>query len=433
MAIKFIKLELPDDSNELLYVKKFGSKEYRGYKTEYLEQNLSTIEQELMSCKICCGIMRAASLYQGEIVCLSCSGSRSRNPVKAVQNSIATIKIKCPLLRNCDWKGPLSEAELHLSNCMCFVIQCGECEETFTREEKEKHDTNVCPFRIILCSYCNGSGRAKDQEIHLEQCDEFPLCCPNNCGKDFPRGKLSLHRSQCELEVIECPYKQYGCEATSMLRRDLLAHKKENIVEHTDLSLYKICDLESEILQIKDANNCLEENVTELKFETKIMKKLDGVNLKITNVNYMQENEYLRLNTFFVNSYKITAFCRYKAEGNSTGLHLCIKRINGNFDRNLGISYITQYRLIIVNQVNYEESKYREGRMSYQLQIGLKSHDIFLPEWDYSSCLAGDDSLCIRMYFDVNASPLENLRPVSLHSRDPDHDPKGCSSDELEY
>ena len=298
MATKYIKLELPDDSNELLYVKKNGSTVYRGYKTEYLEQNLTTIEQGLMTCKVCRGIMRAASLHQGETVCLSCSGSKKWNPVKAVQNSIETIKIKCPLLRNCDWKGPLSEAELHLNNCMHFVIQCKECEETFPREEKHKHDANFCPFRVIQCTYCDTSGRAKDAEIHLEACDEFPISCPNNCGNEFPRRKLSSHRSRCEVEVIECPYKEYGCEAMSMLRRDLLAHKKENIVEHTDLSLYKINDLESEIQRVKHVNNCLVEDVTELKLETQLMKKLDGVELQLTNVHNMKENEYTRLNTF---------------------------------------------------------------------------------------------------------------------------------------
>ena len=95
---------------------------------------------------------------------------------------------------------------------------------------------------------------------------------------------------------------------------------------------------------------------------------------------------------------------------------MCLERICGLFDRNLGNSYLTEYKLILVNKVDYERSIYIEEKMNYQLKIGVKSSEIFLPEWKYRSCLAADNSLCIRMYFDVNARPLENLRHMSRHS-----------------
>ena len=44
-----------------------------------------------------------------------------------------------------------------------------------------------------------------------------------------------------------------------MLRRDLLAHKKDNIVEHTDLSLVQIRQQETELIQQK-TNICNQEN-----------------------------------------------------------------------------------------------------------------------------------------------------------------------------
>ena len=409
MAKKYIKLELPDNSNELLYVKKEGRKVYRGYKTDYLEQNLTTIEQVLMTCKKCFGIVRAASLCKGETVCFKCSGTNKLNPVTAIQNSVATIKIKCPLLRNCGWKGILSEAESHLNDCLYFVVQCEECNDTFPREEKDRHNSSFCPFRMIQCIFCDNSSRVKDEDIHLEGCEEFPLACPNNCENDIPRGKLSSHRSQCELEMVECPYKEFGCESVSMLRRDLLAHKKENVIEHTDLSLSEIQRLQTEVQLVNNENNWLVENVAGMKLEMKIMKKLDEIELQIPDVREVKENEYLRLNICFVNSYHIAAFVRCKRNGISTGLYLRLKRITGLFDINLGNSYITHYKLIVVNKVDYERSKYIEGRMNYQLQIGLKSDRIFLPEWMYRSYIAADNSLCIRMYFDVNAQRLENL------------------------
>ena len=54
------------------------------------------------------------------------------------------------------------------------------------------------------------------------------------------RKELTQNRSEYELEAVMCPYKEYCCNANVMLRRDLLAHKKEYIVEHTDMSLIRI-------------------------------------------------------------------------------------------------------------------------------------------------------------------------------------------------
>ena len=118
----------------------------------------------------------------------------------------------------------------------------------FPEEKKEKHESDSCPKRIINCEYCEMRGEAEYREEHLECCDEFPVSCPNECGAKLPRGKLSKHRSECELELIPCPYKEYGCRAESMLRRDLLAHKKEFYIEHQDMSLVRF---QSEIKQLK--------------------------------------------------------------------------------------------------------------------------------------------------------------------------------------
>ena len=155
-----------DQSDDLLYVKK--GNEYCGYRREYLAQNLSRMEEGFVACKKCSGIMREASLSKGETICLVCSDTpRQPNPVKAVQDSIRVLEIKCPLLRDCDWKGELSEAETHLKDCLFFLIQCKKCEQIFPRGEKEKHESDSCPKRIINCEYCEMSGKAEYKEEHL--------------------------------------------------------------------------------------------------------------------------------------------------------------------------------------------------------------------------------------------------------------------------
>ena len=51
--------------------------------------------------------------------------------------------------------------------------------------------------------------------------------------------------------MIACPYMEYGCKANSMFRKDLLAHKKEYIVEHTDMSLVQISQQKEMIAELE--------------------------------------------------------------------------------------------------------------------------------------------------------------------------------------
>ncbi|KAI6658033.1 TNF receptor-associated factor 4 [Oopsacas minuta] len=272
----------PDDSNDVLYIKKvkenslmyqfFRKKDtYCGYKRDYLAQNLSEMEEGFIVCKKCTGIMREASICRGDTTCLVCSETpRQLNPVKAVQSAIENLQIKCPLLRDCYWKGKLSEAEKHLVECKVFLIQCNNCKQIILRGESEEHCRDLCPMRIISCRYCNKKEKAIDQEKHFDVCSKYPISCPNKCSDQFPRGVLSEHRAKCELEEISCPFSEYGCKAKSMLRRDLLAHKKEFYIEHTDMSLI-------EIKQLRGENNSLKKKQTEIQWEVNVMKQLDGV------------------------------------------------------------------------------------------------------------------------------------------------------------
>ena len=383
-----------DQSNDLLYVKKGNV--YCGYRREYLSQNLTKMEERYVSCKKCSGIMRKASLSNEETSCLVCSETpKQPNPVKDVQESIETLGIKCPLLEHCDWKGELSEAETHLKECLFFQIQCEECEQIFPRKNKEEHQKKFCPKRTINCDYCGKHGKAEDKDRHLQFCDEFPISCLNECGAEFPRKQLSQHRSECELEVVTCPYKEYGCRAESMLRRDLLAHKKEFYIEHQDMSLV-------EIKQLKTENARLENR---LRLEGKTMKQLDGVEWEIKNIDSFIFDEEVEGSTFYVNNYKLRIYCCACdfIGDNVCALNFYLKRIEGKFDRNLGLAYITHYRVIQVNKRDYNKSEYEEGTMNHQLKTGTKS------EMFGNKYFITYQRLLLRFYFDVNSNPLESL------------------------
>ena len=116
---------LPNNTDELLYVKltRKGVTKYCGYRKDYLSQNLTEMELELIVCKGCTGIMRKPSLCNGNTTCLVCSERPELNSVKGIQNSVSKLNIKCPLLRDCSWNGNLSEADHHLKHLCSFPNQ----------------------------------------------------------------------------------------------------------------------------------------------------------------------------------------------------------------------------------------------------------------------------------------------------------------------
>ena len=403
------KADRPDNSNDLLYVKKvIQEKEvYCGYKGDYLAQNLTKMEQTLVVCKKCTGIMREPSFMEGETTCFVCSNKPSKqNLVKELESSISILEIRCPTLRECEWKGQLSEATIHLTGCLHFIVKCKQCKQIFPRGDLNDHDANSCPLRAVGCDFCDKQGLHNELARHLQFCQKQPLLCPNKCGAKFPREKLFGHKSKCELEEITCPYTQYGCNAKSMFRRDLLAHKKENIIEHTDMSLV-------EVKHLREIITHLEGNQNELIWKVKGMKDLDGVDCEIKNVEQSENKIETEGPTFYVNGYKLEIYFTIQPNwyGNSVYFHL--ERIEGEFDINLGESTLNHYRVILVNQTDYKKSYFSDGLMYHQLKIGKSSGKIQVFDSDSFShgCLTADDSLFLRLYFDTNiATPLESLK-----------------------
>ena len=394
----------PDNEDDILYVKrqKYSELVYGGYKREYLARNLSEMEEGFVICKVCIGITRNASLYKEETTCLVCSESPANlNRVKLVQTAVNQLEIKCPLLRKCDWSGKLYEAEGHIQDCESFLIQCDLCQEVFSRVEGEQHKAKQCPLRIVKCQFCHQDKKAKFLSQHFTVCPEYPLSCPNECSAEFPRKQLPQHRSECELEVVTCPYKEYGCRAESMLRRDLLAHKKENIVEHTDMvqtSLVEVKkDFHSKIEEVKEENKLLKSKQNELNWDLRIMKHLDGVEFDIESAEMVEKSDFFKGPTFFINSYKLVVYYSLSFTA-FWSIQFRLKRIVGEFDKNLGEASITHYRVIIVERNDFDKSFYIDGAMKYLLKVGTESENVVLQYF------RATNRFTFRLYFDVNTA-----------------------------
>ena len=224
---------------------------------------------------------------------------------------------------------------------------------------------------------------------HLGECEEFPVECPNSCEvtgetctRQMKRGTVPLHLAECPLQIVKCPYWEYGCRE-EMEMRQLDLHEKEYIHTHFRLAM-KRKQIESDELkdaQIFQANiiKCLEKEIKELKtlsFDMKqntiesnikilflekqnalltealssILVPTVGLEWKIKEVNQKIENkETCFSNPFFVGLYKCQCYIEWNF--NNTGKVGCFIHImKGEFDDKLKWPFLFRMKFVLLNQ-----------------------------------------------------------------------------------
>ena len=282
MASKLRVTDPSDDIDQLLYLKNAQGL-YRGFKTVYISQNLTKIEGYLVTCMRCKGIIRDASSCEGETVCKLCSKNQL-NPkkVQKVRNSVADLNIKCPLLRDCGWSGKLLEGEKHLKVCDRFLIACPlECGDVMKRCVTNNHLRKLCLHREVKCEFCDLVIIYKNLNEHLKTCPAHPIVC--KCRLELRRDAVEEHIDKdCELTEIECPYAKYSCKIGKILRKDLLAHKKDFYIEHQDMIERENCLLTKQVKILKLHNS-------------KLMRRHDSSEekMKVENDQLMQKHELM--------------------------------------------------------------------------------------------------------------------------------------------
>ena len=137
------------------------------------------------------------------------------------------------------------DMKTHRENCPLEPIKCpfSEVCNKYFRKHIEDHKKE-CDFRPYQCEHCghNGtylsiSGEGQFLTLvgpnHYDECEQYPLQCPNKCGADnIKRKDMKTHRDACPMEPLDCPFQHVGCSAGKILRKDMDSHCKENIQTH---------------------------------------------------------------------------------------------------------------------------------------------------------------------------------------------------------
>ncbi|KAI6653798.1 TNF receptor-associated factor 4-like [Oopsacas minuta] len=383
--------EIPDSSNDLLYVVKPFLR-YCGYKEDYLIVNLTELERSYVICPIYEGIIREAVLDSSNITCKGCSKSTNPNSLVKIRDSISKLQIRCPLLRGCEWKGSLSEAEMHLHECQYFLELCLECNQVNERGDVAMHETYYCSMRNISCEYCQRTGLARDLATHLDECPNFLVDCPNECGEVMEREIIEEHNEECPKFRLFCHFirNSYSeCSDSYIKREELPEHNKDQHIMHINM--------------LREQVELLGMRLDEMELKLKCKKDLDGCEVHLYKPFYSQSDLDIIGPDFYVQGYKLQVFACVDCIERIISFK--ITRIPGDYDGKLcNRSTITECRILSINKNKPNNSDVTVFSLDYNLKIGVQS-ECFGETYVETS----DEDLIFRLYFDINTSPIEDI------------------------
>ncbi|KAI6661674.1 TNF receptor-associated factor 4-like, partial [Oopsacas minuta] len=384
---------------------------YRGWRVDLLVDNLSSkMELKLLVCAFCNGLLRDACLYEEEFRCGVCIPEGvAWQPVKMNREIVSDKMISCPLKkRGCEWSDTVTTAIHHLEECEFFPVLCplgcvcldGERKGKVMKLEKRRipeHQRDSCPLRELVCEFCLNSVKACEMNPHLEDCEHFPVPCPNECVREgeevtrqMMRRDVPVHLTDvCPLQKVECPYWVYGCRE-EMERREMDLHEREFIHIHFRLSMTDMKqkqiqtsqeldraterisilenESESKTKELTTANTkieILEKQITEKDSELKsIVEVLSGVTMSkrrllkrqleriITGVKQKIENkENTFSDPFYVGLYKCQGNVLWNS-WNADIVGVSIYIMKGGYDDKLHWPIKYKYTLILLNHIN---------------------------------------------------------------------------------
>ena len=284
----------------------------------------------------------------------------------------------------------MSGAVHHLEDCVYLPEACplrcvsqeGEKKGEVVRMERRhipEHMRDSCRLREIVCEFCEGKVKASEMNPHLEDCEEFPLDCPNGCSREGEDGVKEVKRkdipvhldNHCPLQKVQCPYWDHGCKE-EIERRHTDTHEKEFLHIHYRLYMTKAERKHNESIQLL-ANRIAvlekENSDKHLRIASltktllsqlptgRLEWKVEGVKQKIQN----KVRSYS--DPFYTGLYK----CLGKIEWNykdTENIGVFIHIMRGDFDAKLHWPIRFRFTIVLINQINSKDNLLKTSEIS---------------------------------------------------------------------
>ena len=279
----------------------------------------------------------------------------------------------------------MSAAVHHLEECVYYPEACplgcvsleGERKGEVIKIERRnilEHVRDSCPLREVVCEYCEGKVKASEMNPHLENCDEFPLPCPNRCSKEGEEGLIELKRkdipvhldNHCPLQKVQCAYWEHGCRE-EMERRQTDTHEREFFHKHFKLSMTDIKQKQTESSQLlteqlnANANRIaiLEKQNSDKDIQIASLTKALLSHLPTGRLEWnvkevkrkIESNDKTYSDPFYVGLYKYQIIIHWNYF-NIRYVAVSIHIMRGHFDEKLHWPIRCRYTFVLINQIN---------------------------------------------------------------------------------
>ena len=136
----------------------------------------------------------------------------------------------------CPWSGEVAQLSDHLESkdgCSYASQLCPHnCGKLVRRNLLTEHLlSNLCVQEWEKCEHCSDIFPSVDSHTDAT-CPSYLLLCPNQCGVTVKRSQLPQHEKECPLSFVDCPFKEAGCSATKMQRKENTHHLNQEHVQH---------------------------------------------------------------------------------------------------------------------------------------------------------------------------------------------------------
>jgi len=239
-----------------------------------LKDPMQAIECGHRFCKTC-----VAGLQKGIDGNYICPQDRSETPLypdKGKGREISNLIVKCSRNKlGCVWIKELRELENHLAQCDFEIVQCviEACSMTFQRQFENEHYSKECYYRLKMCPFCSEEYILAYEEEHIEDCEQFPLCCDFCNAVEIAKSEMETHLlHDCKKLRHSCPFANLGCEK-KMFLEDLKVHEANSHDYHLQLASNKIA-LQDQVISEQTQNAVTQGLALEMLLER--IKKLEN-------------------------------------------------------------------------------------------------------------------------------------------------------------
>lgn len=204
-------------------------------------------------CKYCINL-----LLKKNYPCPLCNKSFKSSNCKALKKIFKGIKIKCPN-SPCNDYPDYSDYEQHLKKCQYRKYHCSnegcDYENTLNNKEDMKELFNSCKYRIINCDFCKEEMIAKKLENHCKKdCPKFIIDC-GYCYKSMTRE--FFEKEHTDKKCMRLQLKRLNDNISNLISK-AKENEKENKEQFSILEKY-ILDLKKMIIELKNEKSDLTE------------------------------------------------------------------------------------------------------------------------------------------------------------------------------